>query len=66
MTVLEGLAPRIKPGSVLVFDEYLINPTWRDDEYRAFREAAEKHGWRYSYLAFGIVTKQAAAIIEAV
>ncbi len=66
MTVLEGLAPRIKPGSVLVFDEYLINPTWRDDEYRAFREAAEKHGWRYSYLAFGIVTKQAATIIEAV
>lgn len=64
VTVLDGLAPRIKPGSVLVFDEYLINPTWRDDEYKAFQEAAEKYRWRYRYLAFGIVTKQAAVIID--
>ncbi len=64
VTVLNGLAPRIKPGSVLVFDEYLINPTWRDDEYKAFQEAVEKYGWTYRYLAFGIVTKQAAVIIE--
>lgn len=65
VTVLNALAPRIRPGSVLVFDEYLINPTWRDDEFLAFREAVEKHGWTYRYLAFGIVTKQAAVIIEA-
>ncbi|MCK5777688.1 MAG: tetratricopeptide repeat protein [Rhodospirillales bacterium] len=64
VTVLDGLAPRIKAGSVLVFDEYLINPTWRDDEYKAFQEAVEKYGWTYRYLAFGIVTKQAAVMIE--
>ena len=66
MSVLDGLAARIKPGTVLVFDEYLINPTWRDDEYRAFQEAVQKYGWRYRYLAFGIVTKQAAVMIEAI
>ena len=64
VTVLDGLAPRIKAGSVLIFDEYLINPTWRDDEYKAFQEAVEKYGWTYRYLAFGIVTKQAAVMIE--
>lgn len=64
VSVLDGLAPRIRPGSVLVFDEYLVNPTWRDDEFRAFQEAVQRYGWRYRYLAFGIVTKQAAVMIE--
>lgn len=64
VTVLEGIAPRIVSGSVLVFDEYLINPTWRDDEFKAFQEAVRTFGWKYRYLAFGIVTKQAAVIIE--
>lgn len=63
--VLTHIAPRIVPGSVLVFDEYLINPTWREDEFKAFQEAVAAHGWRYRYLAFGIVTKQAAVIVEA-
>ena len=64
VTVLDGIASRIVPGSVLVFDEYLINPTWRDDEHLAFQQAVKKYGWKYRYLAFGIVTKQAAVIIE--
>jgi tetratricopeptide (TPR) repeat protein len=66
VTVLDGIAPRVRPGTVLVFDEYLINPTWRDDEHKAFREAVEKYGWTYSYLAFGIVTKQAAVVIDGI
>lgn len=64
VTVLEQLAPRIEAGSVLVFDEYIVNPTWREDEFKAFQEAADRYGWRYRYIAFGIVTKQAAIIIE--
>ncbi len=64
VTVLDALAPRIKPGTVLVFDEYLINPTWRDDEFKAFSETVAKYGWQYHYIAFGIVTKQAAIIID--
>ncbi|MDA0997965.1 MAG: tetratricopeptide repeat protein [Proteobacteria bacterium] len=65
-TVLDRLAPRIQPGSVLVFDEYLINPTWREDEFRAFQEASGRHRWRYRYLAASLVTKQAAVLIEKV
>lgn len=63
VTVLDALAPRIVAGSVLVFDEYLVNPTWRDDEWKAFQEAVARNGWRYRYLALGIVTKQAAVLI---
>ncbi len=66
VTVLDALAPRIRPGSVLVFDEYLVNPTWSDDEHKAFREAVARLGWRYRYLAASLVTKQAAVLIEAV
>lgn len=58
-TVLRLLAPRVVPGSVLVFDEYLGYEHWLEDEFRAFHEAVEQHGWRYRYLAFSFATKQA-------
>jgi tetratricopeptide (TPR) repeat protein len=58
-TVLALLGPRIVPGTILVFDEYLFTPHWREDEYRAFQEAVRDHGWRYEYLAFSLLSKQA-------
>ena len=58
-TVFQYLAERIVPGSVIVFDEYLINPRWRHDEFRAFQETVEQRSWRYEYLAFNMFTKQA-------
>jgi hypothetical protein len=57
-TVLELLATRITPGTVIVFDEYLGNETWREDEFKAFQEAVRKHGWNYEYLCFSFMTKQ--------
>lgn len=57
-TVLDSLAPRIIAGSVILFDEYVGNEHWREDEFKAFQEAAEKYGWRYEYLCFSIFTKQ--------
>jgi tetratricopeptide (TPR) repeat protein len=57
-TILELLATRIKPGTVIVFDEYLGNETWREDEFRAFQETVRKHGWNYEYLCFSFMTKQ--------
>lgn len=62
-TIFENLSDRIKAGTVLVFDEYLCNPTWREDEHRAFMEAAEANGWRYEYIAIGPISKQAAVRI---
>ena len=63
-TALELLAPRIVPGTVIAFDEYLFNPRWREDEFKAFQEAVAKFGWRYDYLAFSLFAKQAVVIIR--
>lgn len=61
--VLELLAPRIQPGTVIVFDEYLGHEHWREDEFRAFQEVVREKGWRYRYLAFSLCTRQAVAQI---
>lgn len=57
--VLELFHGRIIPGTVLVFDEYLCHPSWRQDEFRAWRECCKRFGWQYEYLAFSLSTKQA-------
>jgi Tfp pilus assembly protein PilF len=57
-TVLDTLADRIVPGTVIVFDEYIGNEHWREDEYKAFQEAVATYGWRYEYLAVSFFTKQ--------
>lgn len=63
VTILEQLAPRIVAGSVIVFDEYIGNERWREDEFKAFQEAVAKYGWRYEYLCFSVFTKQVAVRI---
>lgn len=57
-TVLDTLADRIVVGSVLVFDEYIGNQHWREDEYKAFQEAVAAYGWCYEYIAVSFFTKQ--------
>ncbi|MEZ0315594.1 MAG: hypothetical protein ACAH10_01765, partial [Methylophilaceae bacterium] len=59
-------APRLVVGSVLVFDEYIGNEHWREDEYKAFQEAIAKYGWEYEYIAFSFYTKQVAVRITKV
>jgi tetratricopeptide (TPR) repeat protein len=57
-TVLEIFAKQIVPGTVIVFDEYIWNEHWREDEFKAFQEAVLNHGWKYEYLCFSLMTKQ--------
>ena len=57
-TVLELLAKQIIPGTVIVFDEYIGNEHWREDEFKAFQEVVLKHGWEYEYLCFSFMSKQ--------
>ncbi|WP_050750727.1 class I SAM-dependent methyltransferase [Paramagnetospirillum magneticum] len=64
-TVLFGLAGRIGPGTVLVFDEFIGNRTWMDDEYRAFAEFAAAHGTSFQVIAVNPACKQVAVRIEA-
>jgi len=50
--VLSAIAPRLVRGSVLVFDEYLNYPGWKQHEFRAFQEFVAAHSLRYDYLGF--------------
>jgi len=57
-TVLELLAPRIVSGTIIIFDEYIGNEHWREDEFKAFQQAVAMYQWRYEYLSFSMFTKQ--------
>lgn len=56
--VLFALAPRLVPGSVVVFDELIGNRTWADDEFRAFAEFRQAFGVTARVLAVAPATKQ--------
>ena len=57
-TILELFTKQIIPGTVIVFDEYIGNLNWREDEFKAFQEAVFKQGWKYEYLCFSFFTNQ--------
>jgi predicted O-methyltransferase YrrM len=50
--VLEGIRPRLQPGTVLVFDEYFNFPNWKEHEFKAWAEFVVRHGISYQYLAY--------------
>jgi len=51
-TALFGLAPRLRAGSMIVFDEFLNYPGWRQHEYRAFTEFVEAFDVEFRYFSF--------------
>jgi Tfp pilus assembly protein PilF/predicted O-methyltransferase YrrM len=57
--VFDLVGERIGPGTVIAFDEYVMNERWAEDEYKAFQEAVAARGWRYEYLAFSVLNSQA-------
>jgi hypothetical protein len=58
LDILEAFHGRIVTGTILIFDEYICHPTWRQDEFRAWRECCKRFGWKYEYLGFSLSTKQ--------
>ena len=62
-TVLDKLSSYIVKGTVIIFDEYIGNMHWREDEFKAFQEAVITYGWQYKYLCFSFFTKQVAVQI---
>jgi macrocin-O-methyltransferase TylF-like protien len=60
-TVLEGMADRIVPGTVIQFDEFFNYPGWRNGEFKAFSELVERRGLKFSHL--GYADQQVAVII---
>ena len=57
--IFDVIHSRIRSGTIIVFDEYVVNPNWKEDEYKAFQEACEEFGWQYEYLGISMTSQQA-------
>jgi hypothetical protein len=53
-TVLDNLAPRIRPGSIIVFNEYFNYPNWKRHEFKAFQEFCATYRVEYRYLCWAL------------
>lgn len=62
--VLDQLAGRLRPGTVILFDEYYNYPNWREHEYRAWREFVAEHDVDYSYAGFSTQRYHAAVQVK--
>ncbi len=58
------LGNRIKPGTVIVFDEYMNFPGWKNDEWKAFREFISSSKLNYKYVGLVPSHQQVAVVIE--
>ncbi len=52
--------PVIDKDTILIFDEFIINKNWEQDEYKALNEFCSNNNLTYEVLAISYVTKQVA------
>lgn len=64
-TILDLLEYRIRPGCVIVFDEYFNYPSWEDGEYKAFHEFLARTRLGYEYIGYNRLHEQVAMRILA-
>tara|TARA_R110002073_G_scaffold191088_1_gene349760 strand:+ start:667 stop:888 length:222 start_codon:yes stop_codon:yes gene_type:complete len=49
-TLPDFLANRLKPGSIIVFDEYFSYIGWENHEHAAFEEFIREHQRNFDYI----------------
>ena len=54
----------IDEKTILIFDEFLNNDNWEQDEYKALNEFCDKVGCSYDVIAISIFTKQVAVKLK--
>jgi predicted O-methyltransferase YrrM len=59
-TVLDLVGPRLRPGSIVLFDEFFNYPGWQAHEYKAWVEYLERSGVRYQYECYTFNNEQVA------
>jgi len=62
-TIFEHLGGRIRPGSVIVFDEYFNYPDWQNGEFKAFQEFLAEKRLNYRYVGYVTNNEQVAVRI---
>ncbi|WP_316168892.1 MULTISPECIES: TylF/MycF/NovP-related O-methyltransferase [unclassified Bradyrhizobium] len=50
--ILEGLVEHMRPGTVILFDEYFNYPGWERHEFKAWKEFVAAHDVKYEYLGY--------------
>ena len=63
-TIFRLFRDRIRPGTVIVFDEFFNYPGWQEGEYKAFNEFIAETGLKYDWLGYCCYWEQAAVIIK--
>jgi hypothetical protein len=64
--VLDLLADRIVPGTVLQFDEFFNYPGWQEGEFKAFMEFVAEHHVEFNYLGYVFDHEQVAVQIVSI
>jgi predicted O-methyltransferase YrrM len=64
--ILDTAGDRIRPGTVILFDEYFNYPSWREHEYKAWQEFVTARRVKYSYIAFTAVDGCVAVRVDSI
>ena len=63
-TIFNLFRDRIRPGTVIAFDEMFNYPGWQQGEFKAFNEFIAETGLKYEWLGYCCYFEQAAVIIK--
>lgn len=58
ITALNNAKPIIDDQTIIVFDEFIVNSHWENDEYKAFLEFCDANGYAFKVDAVSLFTKQ--------
>ena len=64
--ILDTAGDRLKPGSIVMFDEYFNYPSWRHHEYKAWQEFVSSRNVKYTYIAFTAMDGCVAARVDSI
>ena len=56
--------PIIDKHTILVFDQFIINKNWEEDEFKALNEFCNKNNYSYEILGISFFTKQVAVKLK--
>ncbi len=64
-TIFKEIGSRLRPNSLILFDEYFGYPSWEEHEYKAFQEFVRDNCRSYEYLAYNPLHEQVLVRITA-
>lgn len=63
--IFKLLGNRLRPGSIILFDEYYNFYRWKHHEFKAFQEFVKSNGLEYEYIGYSVTGQQVAIKILA-